>query len=128
MKHMEAAAAQRVQFEAIRDPRCEAEHGLHRGLSGRHDRDSAAHRETEQERTRGVQRLESGTCVVDARVEASPRLDAIFHLAEGQSRKLGCEPAYEPFERRAPGALHLTALPTVEPYDSGGRIGGPGAA
>ena len=89
VQDIEPASAERLDREPVGDPRREAEHTLNARVVGDRDRDGTAHREAEQERALGAELVDRRACIVDAHVEAVPRLDPVPDLAEASCGKRG---------------------------------------
>ena len=110
-------AAQRRHVELIGDPRGEADDLLDGRLVRDRDGDRAAHREADECHAAGADLIHGRACVVDARLEASPRLHPVAHLREAELRQSRCELPHEPLDRRAPRSLDLPRLPAVHAHD-----------
>ena len=114
--------AQTIERDPVRQPRCETDDGLDRGGVGDLHRDRSAHRESEQERPLGADRVDRRTGIFDAPVQALPRLDPIADLGERELAELWGEVRGEPFERRTPRAGDLVVLASVHADDRRGRV------
>src|SRR5205085_1476731 len=99
--HDEPAAAERLEREAVGDPRREPDDGVDGGLVRRADRDRAAHREPEQERPLGTGLAHGRARVLDAPAEPLPGLDPVLDLREAELGEAWRQPADEPLDGRA---------------------------
>jgi len=115
----EPPPAKRGERHLLGQPRSEPDDHLDRGLVGAYDRDRPAHREAHQQGPRRPDRPDRLAGVLDARIEASPRLDPVAELGEAKTGKTRREAVDQPFERGAPGAVDLGPLTAVDTDDGG---------
>ena len=86
MEDGEPLASERADVELIRDPRREAYDLLDDRFVRNRDGDRPAHREPEQDDARRADLRHGRARVVDARLEAPPRLHPVAHLCEAELR------------------------------------------
>ena len=117
MQHVEPAAAEPREVEAVGKPGGKAEHPLDTRRVRASHRDGAAHREADEQRPQRPDGCDRGPRVLLAPLQASPRLHAIPDLGEDHAGKARREARDEPFQGRAPRPGHIRGLAAVDADD-----------
>ncbi|MCP9487486.1 MAG: hypothetical protein MSC30_16680 [Gaiellaceae bacterium MAG52_C11] len=123
MDDRETPPVERRHVEPLIEPGSERDHRRDGRICGDVNGHGAAHRETEKRDLTGARCMRSRDPrfgVLDAELEAAPRLDPVAHFEKSERRMERPEPADEPFERSAPGTGNRGGRTAVHANDRAG--------